>query len=166
MGHREHWVGCWVSQVALGKHYLRGKNLRFWHVMLGDLLGHPAPSVFWEKSEALSRWGSLVCYSPWGYKESETTEWLNWTEMRLHLVHDWATKMHDKWGGVSLGARSQDEAKFLIREGACAWSSADPVSVVRSSLISVLPELLQNSPLWASLADSAGYWNPSAYITP
>ena len=25
--------------------------------------------------------GSLVCCSPWGYKESDTTEWLNWTEL-------------------------------------------------------------------------------------
>ena len=24
--------------------------------------------------------GSLVCFSPWGCKESDTTEWLNWTE--------------------------------------------------------------------------------------
>ena len=24
--------------------------------------------------------GSLVCCSPWGRKESDTTEWLNWTE--------------------------------------------------------------------------------------
>ena len=24
--------------------------------------------------------GSLVCCSPWGCKESDTTEWLNWTE--------------------------------------------------------------------------------------
>ena len=23
--------------------------------------------------------GSLVCYSPWGHKELDTTEWLNWT---------------------------------------------------------------------------------------
>ena len=22
----------------------------------------------------------LACYSPWGHKESDTTEWLNWTE--------------------------------------------------------------------------------------
>ena len=26
--------------------------------------------------------GSLVCCSPWGHKESGTTEWLNWTEVR------------------------------------------------------------------------------------
>ena len=24
--------------------------------------------------------GSLVCCSPWGHKESDTTEWVNWTE--------------------------------------------------------------------------------------
>ena len=25
--------------------------------------------------------GSLVCYTPWGCKELDTTEWLNWTEL-------------------------------------------------------------------------------------
>ena len=24
--------------------------------------------------------GSLVCYSPWGHKEPDTSEWLNWTD--------------------------------------------------------------------------------------
>ena len=28
--------------------------------------------------------GSLVCCSPWGHKESNTTEWLNWTELKEH----------------------------------------------------------------------------------
>ena len=29
--------------------------------------------------------GSLACYSPWGLKESDTTEWLsNWTELTHH----------------------------------------------------------------------------------
>ena len=27
--------------------------------------------------------GSLACHSPWGRKESDTTEWLNWIELRL-----------------------------------------------------------------------------------
>ena len=27
--------------------------------------------------------GSLACCSPWGHKESDTTEWLNWTEERM-----------------------------------------------------------------------------------
>ena len=26
--------------------------------------------------------GGLVCYSPWGHKELDTTEWLNWTELK------------------------------------------------------------------------------------
>ena len=25
--------------------------------------------------------GSLACYSPWGSKDSDTTKWLNWTEL-------------------------------------------------------------------------------------
>ena len=35
--------------------------------------------------------GSLVCCSPWGHKESDTTEWLNWTEliMCLALLGTW-----------------------------------------------------------------------------
>ena len=27
--------------------------------------------------------GSLACCSPWGHKESDTTEWLNWTELNI-----------------------------------------------------------------------------------
>ena len=30
--------------------------------------------------------GSLVCCSPWGRKESDTTEWLNWIESALTSV--------------------------------------------------------------------------------
>ena len=30
--------------------------------------------------------GSLACYSPWGHKESDMTEWLNWTELILYIV--------------------------------------------------------------------------------
>ena len=27
--------------------------------------------------------GGLTCYSSWGHKESDTTEWLNWTELNI-----------------------------------------------------------------------------------
>ena len=30
-------------------------------------------------------WGSLACCSPWGCKESDMTEWLNWTEQSKWL---------------------------------------------------------------------------------
>ena len=29
--------------------------------------------------------GSLACYSPWGRKESDTTEWLDWTELNWEI---------------------------------------------------------------------------------
>ena len=32
------------------------------------------------------RQGSLVCCCPWGHKESDRTEWLNWTELYWKLV--------------------------------------------------------------------------------
>ena len=30
--------------------------------------------------------GGLACCNSWGCKESDTTEWLNWTELNLHIV--------------------------------------------------------------------------------
>ena len=30
--------------------------------------------------------GSLVCCSSWGCKESDTTEWLNWTELKRKIM--------------------------------------------------------------------------------
>ena len=30
--------------------------------------------------------GGLVCCSPWGHKESDRTEWLNWTELNAILT--------------------------------------------------------------------------------
>ena len=33
--------------------------------------------------------GGLACCSPWGHKESDTAEWLNWTEWTCHSVLQW-----------------------------------------------------------------------------
>ena len=30
--------------------------------------------------------GGLACYNAWGHKESETTEWLNWTETNIWIL--------------------------------------------------------------------------------
>ena len=35
---------------------------------------------------------SLVCCSPWGLKESDTTEWLNWTENSYQASGIWKTR--------------------------------------------------------------------------
>jgi len=44
-----------------------------WHHWLDGQEFELAPGVG-------DRQGSLVCCSPWGHKESDMTEWLNWTE--------------------------------------------------------------------------------------
>ena len=45
-----------------------------WHHRLN---GHE-----FEQALGVGDWqGSLACCSPWGYKESDTTEWLDWTEL-------------------------------------------------------------------------------------
>ena len=31
--------------------------------------------------------GGLVCCSPWGSKESDTTDWLNWTDRERKLMY-------------------------------------------------------------------------------
>ena len=34
--------------------------------------------------------GGLACCSPWGRKESDMTEWLNWTEISSRVWHKWS----------------------------------------------------------------------------
>ena len=39
--------------------------------------------------------GALACCNSWGHKESDTTEWLNWTECGIMLTWMWnKTKKH------------------------------------------------------------------------
>ena len=49
-----------------------------WHHQLD---GHE-----FEQAPGVDRQGSLVCCSPWGLKDSNTTEWLNWTGMAYPCV--------------------------------------------------------------------------------
>ena len=48
----------------------------------------------WVGSGSWGWTGRLACYSPWGRKESDTTEWLNWTEgvQCIDLIHVYITK--------------------------------------------------------------------------
>ena len=54
--------------------------------------GVPLPSPWepheqYEKAKRYDGQGSLVCCSPWDHKESDTTEWLNWTYISKTLFH-------------------------------------------------------------------------------
>ena len=56
--------------------------------------------------------GSLACCSPWGRKEFEMTEWLNWTELNWGLLSScslWASHCGDFscWGAVALGTGAE-----------------------------------------------------------
>ena len=50
------------------------KGMTEWHHWLDGHEFEQAPGVG-------DGHGSLVCYSPWGYKESDMIEWLNWTKL-------------------------------------------------------------------------------------
>ena len=41
--------------------------------------------------------GGLACCDSWGCKESDTTEWLNWTECKSKLYHKGGVLIRQKW---------------------------------------------------------------------
>ena len=41
--------------------------------------------------------GSLVCCSPWGHKESDMTEWLNWTERKGTFLNVLLLIINETW---------------------------------------------------------------------
>ena len=64
--------------------------------------------------------GSLACWSPWGHKELDMTEWLNWTELKIE---------HFKWqgsyiaGSTSTGNCFSQSLPFLFQWHISAQSS-------------------------------------------
>ena len=74
--------------LMLGKIEGRGKGgqqMIEWHHWLDEHEFEKAPEVG-------DGQGSLACCSPWGCKESDMTEWLNWTELKTwefcHLTEE------------------------------------------------------------------------------
>ena len=81
----------WCEELTLGKDPDDGKDWRQkengmtedtivgWHHWLNE---HEFEQVLWVGDGQ----GSLACCSPWGHKELNTTEWLNWTELNINGV--------------------------------------------------------------------------------
>ena len=70
---------CWERLKAEGEGDNRGWDIGWHH----QLKGH-------EFEQALGvgdGQGSLACCSPWGHKESDTTEFLNWTTIRFSKIN-------------------------------------------------------------------------------
>ena len=54
--------------------------------------------------------GGLTCCSPWGHKELDTTEWLNWTELKWTSAWDFSLAFdHSSW--------------YLIKSSNFQWKS-------------------------------------------
>ena len=71
-----HWKRpwCWERLKAGGEGDDRG-----WDVWMASLT---LWTWVWASSRSLDRKESLACCSPWGHKQLDTTEWLNWTDWR------------------------------------------------------------------------------------
>ena len=72
-----------------------GKDWRWeivgWHHQHDGLEFEQAPGV-------ADGQGSLVCYSPWGHKELDTTKQLNWTEQTLNQKSAWLWEISNSQG--------------------------------------------------------------------
>ena len=71
-----HWKGpwCWQRLGTLGEGDDRGWD--GWHHQLDG-------NEFEQALEVDDEQGGLACCIPWGCKELDTTEWLNWTDGRF-----------------------------------------------------------------------------------
>ena len=56
--------------------------------------------------------GSLACCSPWGHKELDMTEWLNWTEISPILYLSF--KLTPVWGSLTRQGGEKETAKMQI----------------------------------------------------
>ena len=94
--------------------------------------------------------GGLACCNSWGCKESETTEWLNWTE--LNSSGGWKSKIKRPAGFISLQNSMGDSMPclFLLSvtpsiAGLCVCMTSTSASIVTRSYLWLLltPSLLR-----------------------
>ena len=57
--------------------------------------------------------GSLACWDPWGRKESDTTEQLNWTERKVRVL--WMTTERNISVGVEGNVLESDHGYIIQR---------------------------------------------------
>ena len=71
-----HWkrLWCWEGLEAWGERDNRG-----WDGWMASLTRW---TWVWVNSGVGDGQGGLVCCNSWGHKESDKTEWLNWTELK------------------------------------------------------------------------------------
>ena len=78
-GHLKQITDPLEKTLILGK--VKGQRRKGWQRMRW-LDGITDEREFEQASGVGDGQGSLLCCSPWGHKELDTTEWLNWTELK------------------------------------------------------------------------------------
>ena len=76
-GHLMQRTDSFEKTLMLGKiegRRRRGQQRMSWLDGITDLMDMKSSKL----QELVDGQGRLVCFSPWGHKESDTTEWLNW----------------------------------------------------------------------------------------
>ena len=78
------WVPCRDPKKALGLHFISKMGLPcLWQLESHDGWHNGLNGHEWEEAPGMGDGqGSLACGSPRGHKESDTTEWLNWTDLQ------------------------------------------------------------------------------------
>ena len=85
-GHLMRWTDSLEKTLTLGK--IEGRRRRGWPSMRWLDGITDSMDMSWETPGFHDGQGGLVCYSPWGCKESDTTEWLNWLT-DLYMWQSW-----------------------------------------------------------------------------
>ena len=110
-GHLMWRAESWEKTLMLEK--IEGRRRRGWHHHLD---GHE----FEQAPGAGDGQGSLACCSPWGHKESDMTEWLNWTERLLVLTGEPEIL---KLQSLEQGPETSITSKISCNTGAASWGS-------------------------------------------
>ena len=107
-----HWKRpwCWERLKAGGKGNNRGRD--------GWMASLTHWRWVWVNSWSGDGQGGLACCNPWGHKESDTTEQLNWTELNQKCGHKQSKAHIDyvrtqwRWLSVSQGKDPQMKPKL------------------------------------------------------
>ena len=79
----------------------------------------------WTSSRIGDGQGSLVCYSPWGHKELDTTERLNWTDAFIELNRQ--PVLHFRCAGTDKTLLNQTPDRFLWTRLGCILEHSSKV---------------------------------------
>ena len=76
------WLGLHISNAG-GMGFIPGWGTKIPHVWCSQKSLKKRVNILSSKFIKCLAWRGLACCNSWGHKESDMTEWLNWTELNL-----------------------------------------------------------------------------------